>query len=465
MGRYQFDLITIGAGSGGIAASRRAAAHGARVAICEAGRVGGTCVLRGCVPKKLLVYGAQVREEIDDAVGFGWSIAGARCDLAALISNKDQEIARLSRLYERLLHDAGVEIVRGHARLLDPHTVEVAGRCIQGEYILLATGSSPTRPAIPGIEHVISSDEALDLQTLPRHLVIVGGGYIAAEFASIFRGLGAEVTVVLRGNLLLRGLDQDLRSHLQKAMEQRGVRFLCDTVVCSIEREPDGRLSLLTNAGEILEADVVLYATGRAPHTAGMGLQEVGVRLTPRGGVLVDAWSRSSVENIYAVGDCSDRTNLTPVAIAQGRAVADSLFSGTPRVFDPTAVPTAVFSLPPLASVGLSEESARARHRAVDVYLSSFRPLKHALSGRDEHTLMKLVVDGETDRVLGCHMVGADAPEIIQGLAVALSCGATKAQLDATVGIHPTAAEEFLTMRQKRPPHSPGGAERGDGSG
>ena len=455
MGRYQFDLLTIGAGSGGVAASRRAASYGARVAICEEGRVGGTCVLRGCVPKKLLVYGAHCADDLHDAAGFGWTVQGASFDWPALIAAKDRELGRLSQLYERMLNDAGVAILRGRAHLLDGHAVEIAGQTYTAEHILVATGSHSVRPPIRGIEHVIGSDEALSLPTLPRRAVIVGGGYIAVEFAGIWRSLGAEVGLVVRGDLVLRGFDQDVRAHLQQELERRGVRICCDTMVSSIEREEDGQLSLLTASGELLSADVVLYATGREPSTAGLGLDRIGVRVGERGEIKVDEWSRSSVESVYAIGDCTDRLNLTPVAIGEGRALADTLFGGQPRRMDHADVPTAVFSQPPVATVGLSEAAARDRHEQVDVYVTSFRPMKHTLSGREERTMMKLVVDGKTDRVLGCHMVGGDAPEIIQGLAVALKCGATKAQFDATIGIHPTAAEEFVTMRQRRPPHPP----------
>jgi glutathione reductase (NADPH) len=449
----EFDLITIGAGSGGVACSRRAASYGAKVAICEQDRVGGTCVLRGCVPKKLLVYGAQFAADFHDAAGFGWSPPQTSFDWSVLQRNKDHELDRLNHVYERLLHDSGAQIVRGRARLLSPNTVEVAGQVLRGRAILIATGSHPVLPPIPGIEHAITSNEALSLPALPRRIVIVGSGYIAVEFAGIFRGLGVDVELVVRGDGVLRGFDEDLRTQLGLEMRKRGVSIRSETIVRSIAREADGSLTLMTQHGELLEpTDLVMYAVGRLPNTAGLGLAEAGVRLLDNGAVVVDEAARTSVPGVYAVGDCTDQLNLTPVAVAQGRALADTLCGKRPRTVSLHNVPTAVFSQPPLATVGLSEAEARARSPRVDVYLTSFRPMRNTLAGRDERTLVKLVVDADTDRVLGCHMIGPDAPEIIQGLAVALSCGATKAHFDATIGIHPTSAEEFVTLRERRPP-------------
>jgi glutathione reductase (NADPH) len=448
---YDFDLVTLGAGSGGVAASRRAGSYGAKVAICESVRVGGTCVLRGCVPKKLLVYGSHFREELEDARGFGWTIGESTFDWGKLIAAKDRELDRLNAIYLRLLRDSGVKVLDGRGTIVDAHTIEVAGQRVTAKHILIATGGWPSLPQLPGIEHAITSNEALDLPALPGRVVIVGGGYIAVEFAGIFHGAGAHVDIVLRADSILRGFDQDIRSNLREQMTKRGISIRCETLVRSIEKEPDGSLSVRLAGGEMLEADVVLYATGRAPNTKGLGLEAVGVKLDHKGAVIVDEWSRTSVPSIFAVGDVTDRINLTPVAISEGRAFAETTFNDRPIKVDHHGVASAVFSQPPVGTVGLSEEQARLAHASVDIYRSRFRPMKHTLSGRDEQTMMKLVVDRATDRVLGVHMVGADAPEIIQGLAIALKCGATKAQLDSTIGIHPTAAEEFVTMRDPLP--------------
>jgi glutathione reductase (NADPH) len=448
MPRYDFDLLTIGAGSGGVASSRRAGSYGARVAICEELRVGGTCVLRGCVPKKLLVYGAQFADAFADADGFGWTVPPADFDWPKLIAAKDKEIGRLSQIYINMLNNSSVEIIDGHAALTDPHTVEVAGRTYTAENILIATGSWPETPQIPGIEHVISSNEALDLTELPHHIVIVGGGYIAAEFAGIFNGFGSEVVELIRRPELLYGFDDDVRVMLGEEMRGRGVDIRGRTQVARIDKVASGYI-VTTTAGDKIETDLVMYATGRRPNTKGMGLAEVGVRINEAGAVIVDEWQRSSVPNIYAIGDVTDRINLTPVAIAEGRAIAETLFNDNPMKMDHADVPSAVFSQPPIGAVGLTEEQARREYAEVDVYMARFKPMKNTLSGREERTLMKLVVDARSDRVLGCHMLGPDAPEIIQGLAVAIKCGATKRQFDQTVGIHPSAAEEFVTMREK----------------
>jgi glutathione reductase (NADPH) len=448
---YDFDLVTLGAGSGGVAASRRAGSYGAKVAICESVRVGGTCVLRGCVPKKLLVYGSHFREELDDARGFGWTVGESTLDWGKLVAAKDRELDRLNAIYIRLLRDSKVKLLDGRGTIVDPHTVEVAGQRVTAKHILLATGGWPSLPRIPGIEHAITSNEALDLPKLPRRVVIVGGGYIAVEFAGIFHSAGAHVEIVLRGGAILRGFDEDIRSHLSGQMTKQGISIRCDTLVRSLEKEANGSISVRLSDNELLEADVVLYATGRAPNTKNLGLEAVGVKLTENGAVAVDEWSRTSVPSIHAIGDVTDRINLTPVAIHEGRAFAETTFNDRPMNVDYHGVPSAVFSQPPAATVGLSEEQARLAHASVDIYRSSFRPMKHTLSGRDAQTMMKLVVDRATDRVLGAHMVGVDAPEIIQGLAIALKCGATKAQFDSTIGIHPTAAEEFVTMRDPLP--------------
>jgi glutathione reductase (NADPH) len=448
--KYDYDLVAIGAGSGGVRAARMAAAFGARVAICEQDRVGGTCVLRGCVPKKLLVIGAHFADDFEDAAGYGWTVKETSFDWAALIAAKNREIKRLNGVYMRALRENGVEILEGRAVLADPHTVEIGGRSVTSRHVLIATGGQPATPDIAGIEHVISSNEALDLMQLPERMVIVGGGYIAVEFAGIFSSLGVEVTEILRGDTVLRGFDQDLRTILADEMIKRGVDIRCETVVAGIDKKDSGYSLRLAGGGGI-DTDLVMYATGRRPNSAGLGLGEAGVELNEKGAVAVDEFSCSSVASIHAVGDVTDRLNLTPVAVAEGAALAETLFNGKPTKVDRQGVPTAVFSQPPLATVGLTEAQARARHKKIDIYASRFKSMKHTLSGRGETTFMKLVVNAGSDRVLGCHMVGMDSPEIVQGLGVALKCGAKKAQFDATVGIHPTAAEEFVTLREKRP--------------
>lgn len=449
MREYDYDLITIGAGSGGVRASRLAGGWGRRVAVVEKSRVGGTCVMRGCVPKKLLIYGTHYAEELEDARGYGWSIAGASLDWAALIEAKNRELDRLEGVYGGILRRNNVELIDGKAVLEDAHTVDVAGQRFTAEKILIACGGWPALPNIPGIECAITSNEALELPELPRHIVIVGGGYIAVEFAGIFRAAGARVTMIIRGTELLRGFDEDVRIFLGQQIEKHGITLSRETVVRSLAKTNEG-ITVSLGSGDALVADAVMYATGRAPNTHGIGLAEAGVALALSGAVVVDGWNRSSVPHIFAVGDCTDRVNLTPVAIAEGHAFAETNFHDNPRQVSYENIPSAVFSQPPVSVVGLTETQAMLRG-PIDVYLSRFRPMRHTISGRDESTLMKLVVCADTGRVLGCHMVGADAPEIIQGLAVALQCGATKAQFDATIGIHPTAAEEFVTMREKRP--------------
>lgn len=455
--RYDYDLITIGAGSGGVRASRLAAKYGARVAVVESSRPGGTCVMRGCVPKKLLVYGAAFAHHFEDAAGYGWHVQGAAHDWGAMIAAKNKELDRLEGVYSRLLRDAGATLIAGRGVLADPHTVEVNGQRLTAEKILVAVGGWPAIPEVPGREHVISSNEALELSARPRHVVIVGGGYIALEFAGIFRALGSEVTLIIRSGQVLRGFDQDVRATVAEELERQGIRFRRGCLVRSVEKTATG-YSVSFDQGEEELADCVLYATGRAPNTVGLGLAEAGVKLDRKGAVVVDEWNRSSVESIFAVGDVTDRVNLTPVAINEGRVFAETFFNRQSMVLDYANIPSAVFCQPPVSVVGLSEEAARVKHK-VRLFISRFRPMKHTLSGRQERTMMKLVVDKETDRVLGCHMVGEDAPEIVQGLAVALKCGATKAQFDATVGIHPTAAEEFVTMRDPVPDREPAAAE------
>jgi glutathione reductase (NADPH) len=409
--------------------------------------------LRGCVPKKLLVYGAQFADGFADAAGFGWTVPQADFDWSRLIAAKDKEIGRLSQIYVNMLNNAKVEIFEARGVVVDPHTVEVGGKRYTAENIMIAVGGWPETPKIPGIEHVISSNEALDLPSLPRRIVIVGGGYIAVEFAGIFNGFGSEVVEIIRREEVLRGFDEDIRTHLGQEMRIRGVDIRGGTQVARIDKTASGYTVTTTVGGEI-ETDCVMYATGRAPNTKGLGLAEIGVELDKNGAIKVDEWQRTTVKNIYAVGDVTDRINLTPVAIGEGRAIAETLYNNNPIRMDHADVPSAVFSQPPIGTVGLTEDEARTQYGAVDIYQTRFKPMKNTLSGRDERTFMKLIVDARSDRVVGVHMLGADAPEIVQGLAIAIKCGATKKQFDQTVGIHPSAAEEFVTMRDKyvRPP-------------
>jgi glutathione reductase (NADPH) len=445
---YDFDLFTIGAGSGGVRASRIAAAHGAKVAVAEERYLGGTCVNVGCIPKKLLVYASEFSDAFEDAEGFGWTVGASSFDWNRLIANKDREIERLNGVYERLLTGAGARIIRGRAEIVDPHTVAINGERLTTRYILAATGSWPSVPVVRGAELAITSNEAFHLDRMPRQPLIVGGGYIAVEFAGIFRGLGAKVALAHRGPLFLRGFDDDLRAALAEEMRARGISLHFSAVIEKIERVPGGLRATLSD-GSAIDADLVMFATGRRPNSQGFGLDRVGIALDMQNAVMVNEYSQSSVESIYAIGDLTSRKNLTPVAIAEGHALADTLFGGRPRTIDYDNIASAVFSQPPIATVGLTEAEARKRHGEVDVYRSSFKPLKHTLSGRGERSMMKLVVEPKSGRVVGAHMIGADAGEIIQGIAIAIKCGATKAQFDATIGIHPTAAEEFVTMRER----------------
>jgi glutathione reductase (NADPH) len=448
MARYDYDLFTIGAGSGGVRASRMSAAFGAKVAVAEERYLGGTCVNVGCIPKKLLVYAAHYGEDFSDAAGFGWTVSEPHLDWAKLIANKNKEISRLNGVYRKILDDSGVEIFDGHAEIEDPHTVRLDGKEITAKYILVAVGSWPVVPQFLGSEHAITSNEAFYLRSLPERVIIVGGGYIGVEFAGIFHGLGSRTTQLYRGKSFLRGFDDDIRTTLATEMLKRGVDLRFETEIRKIDKAGE-TLDATLSDGSVIEADQILYATGRLPKTRDLGLERAAVHMSETGAVLVDEYSRSNIESIYAIGDCTDRMMLTPVAIAEGMAVANTLFNDKPMRPNYLNVPTAVFSTPNCGTVGLTESEARARNFHVDIYRSFYRPLKHTLTGRDERTMMKLVVDQATDLVLGCHMVGPDAGEIIQGLAVALNCRATKAQFDATIGIHPTAAEEFVTMRSK----------------
>ena len=447
MARYDYDLFVIGAGSGGVRAARIAAGHGARVGICEQSRVGGTCVIRGCIPKKLLVYASHFARDFEDACAYGWGPAANGFDWARLIANKDREIDRLNGIYLSLLSGAGVELIEERGVLADAHTVELGGRRITADKLLVAVGGWPWMPDIPGIGHAITSNEALELKSRPDRILIVGGGYIAVEFAGIFHGLGVETVEMIRAEHLLNGFDDDIRIELGEQMQADGVEIVNRTNPTAIE-QTDGGYRVATDTGRVVEADLVMFATGRNPNTSGLGLEAAGVATDRKGAVEVDADSRSSVDNIYAIGDVTDRLALTPVAIREGHAFADTVFGSRPWQADHANVPTAVFSQPPIGTAGLTEAEARAQYGEVDIYKSRFRPLKHTLTGRDEFSLMKLVVQPESGRVLGAHMIGADAPEIAQGLGIAIKMGATKAQFDATVGIHPTAAEEFVTMRE-----------------
>jgi glutathione reductase (NADPH) len=446
MATHDYDLFVIGAGSGGVRAARVAAGYGAKVAVAEESRIGGTCVIRGCVPKKLLVYASHFHEEFADAAGFGWAVADARFDWPTLIANKDREIDRLSAVYRKLLAESGVTLIEARAVLVDRHALEVAGRRVTADTILVAVGARPVLPSEPGARFGITSNEAFHLQQLPRRIVVAGGGYIAVEFAGIFNGLGSQVVQLYRGEQILRGFDDDIRNTLASEIRKKGIDLRLKTVIKRTERIGEAlRLSL--SDGSLLETDCVMYAIGRRPNTAGMGLAEAGVACGADGAVMVNEYSQSQVANVYAIGDCTNRLNLTPVAIREGQAFAETVFGNRPTAVDHHTVPSAVFSQPPVGTVGMTEAFARLEYGAVDIYRTSFRPMKHTLSGRDEKTMMKLVVDRATQRVVGAHMVGLDAPEIIQALAVAVKLGATKQQFDQTVAIHPTAAEEFVTLR------------------
>jgi glutathione reductase (NADPH) len=446
---HDFDLFVIGGGSGGVRAARIAALHGAKVAIAEEYRYGGTCVIRGCVPKKLLMYASHFAEEFEDAAGYGWSVPPPAFSWEKLVEAKDKEVARLAGFYVRNLDKAGVTRLETRAVLEDAHTLRLGdGKKVTARIILIATGARPFTPDFPGAELTITSNEAFNLEALPKHMTIVGGGYIAAEFAGIFHGLGVKVRLSYRGEHILRGFDDDMRASLEAAMRQRGIEVATKEDIVSVERSGE-LLRTRTKSGQIIETGTVMMATGRVPNTGGIGLEAASVRLDKDGEVIVDAHSRSNVENIYAIGDVTNRLNLTPVAIREGHAFADTVFGGKPTAVDHANVPTAVFSQPAIGAVGLTEAVAREKFGAIDVYRSRFRALKATLSGRQEHVVIKLVVDHKTGRVLGCHILGNDAPEIIQALAIAVRLGATKADFDATLALHPTAAEELVLMREK----------------
>ena len=447
MASDEFDLFVIGAGSAGVRAARMAAQRGVRVAVADDAPLGGTCVNLGCIPKKLYSHAAHYAEFFEESHGFGWAGPAPVLDWSALKANRAREIGRLNAVYAKLLMDAGAAVLRGRARVLGPHEVDVSGVRHRTRRIVVATGGWPVVPPVPGGEWAITSNQIFDLAQFPQHLLVVGGGYIACEFASIFRGLGAQVTQLYRGEQVLRGFDDDVRNFLAAEMRKKGVDLRTQADVSRIEREA-GRLCVSLADGSSLVADQVLYATGRAPNTAGLGLEEAGVALAANGAVIVDANYQSNVEGIYALGDVIDRVHLTPVALAEAMVLVDHLYGADLRRLDYELIPTAVFTHPSVGTVGLSERAARERFGAVRVFHSEFKALRHTLSGSTERTLMKLIVDAASDRVVGLHMVGSDAGETIQGFAVAMKAGATKAQFDATLGIHPTAAEEFVTMRE-----------------
>jgi glutathione reductase (NADPH) len=460
MSTSEVDLFVIGAGSGGVRAARIAAGYGAKVTIAEEHRVGGTCVIRGCVPKKLLVYASRFAHEFEDAASYGWTFSEPTFDWASLIANKDREIDRLEQAYTTNLQKSGVAIVPHRAVLEDAHTISIpnTGERIRARHILIATGAAPhPGPSIPGIEHAISSNEAFYLTELPRRVLVQGGGYIAVEFACIFAGLGADVTLVYRGKNILRGFDDEVRTHLRGEMEARGIKVICQRVVSHIDKTTRGyTVALEDSQGEqtsTIDVDKVMFAIGRHPNTVDIGLERAGVAVDKLGAVVVDPYSQTAVPHIHAVGDVTNRVNLTPIAIREGHAFADTVFGGRPTPVDHTQVPTAVFSEPEIGVIGLTEEQAIERLPKVDIYRTDFRSMKVTMSGRKTRALMKLVVDGETDRVVGIHVVGPDAGEMIQLLGIAVKMGATKADFDATVAVHPTAAEEMVTLRQVHKQH------------
>ena len=457
---FDYDLFVIGAGSGGLAASKRAASFGARVAIAEESLVGGTCAIRGCIPKKLMVYGSRFPALFHDAAGYGWHVGETTLDWEHFITAIDNEVNRLAQMHTGFLAKAGVELIPSRAKIVDPHTVEVDGRKITADKILIAVGGRPIKPDLPGMEHVITSNEMFHLPKQPKHIAIIGAGYIGVEFAGIMRGLGCEVTQIIRKDLILRGFDSDIRTEIQQGMTHHGIRMIPNTIVKQVEQVPEGlKLSLSGEHNEPIIADVFLAATGRVPYVDGLGLENAGIDLVPSSiegpgystmkAIAVNEYSQTSQPNIFAVGDCTDRVNLTPVAIGEGRAFADTEFGNNRRAFNHSLVPSAVFSTPEAATVGMSEDDARKKlgDDGVKIYRARFRPLFHSLTGAAEKTLMKLVVDASNERVLGAHMVGEYSAEIIQGVAIAVTMGATKKDFDATVAIHPATAEEFVTMR------------------
>ncbi|PTR04681.1 NADPH-glutathione reductase [Nitrosomonas nitrosa] len=445
---YNYDLFVIGAGSGGVRASRMASSFGAKVAVCEDLYIGGTCVNVGCVPKKLYVYASEYAAHFHDAKGFGWQMAKPKFDWPTLRQNKTAEIRRLNAIYEDILDQANVDIIEGRGKILDPHTVEVAGQRYSAERILIAVGGWPFIPDVPGREYAVSTNEIFDLESFPERIVVVGGGYVAVEFAGIFNGLGAQVTQLYRGELFLRGFDNEVRQFAAQEIRKKGVDIWFNADVTSIDKQNDGHLTVHTNIGKTLTADAVLYATGRKPRLADLGLENVNVNMTDSGHIQVNEHLQTDEPNIFALGDVTGGLELTPVALAEGTALARSLYNNESYRLDYSNIATTVFCQPNIGTIGMTEEQARRDYPNVEKYRTIFTPMKHAISGSDEKTLMKLLVDGDTGKILGAHMVGADAGEIMQGIAIAIKAGATKADFDATIGIHPTAAEEFVTMRE-----------------
>ncbi|MCH1555584.1 MAG: glutathione-disulfide reductase [Pseudomonadales bacterium] len=447
MSTYDYDLFVIGVGSGGVRAARMSAQYGARVATAEEKYMGGTCVNVGCIPKKLFVYASHYHDDFAEAKGYGWLSHQPDFDWTTLLANKDKEILRLNGIYEGLLEGAGVTHFDGRARILDAHTISVGDKQVTTDKILIATGGWPTKQSIPGAEHIITSNEAFYLETLPKRALILGGGYIAVEFAGIYAGLGVQTELAYRGPLFLRGFDDDVRHLVQSELEKKEIALSFESTLAAVEQMPSGALRGTFEDGRVIETDVILAATGRKPAVADLGLETVNVAQRENGAIIVDDQYQTSEPNIFALGDVTDRIQLTPVAIQEAMCFASTQFAGKPQVMDYSDIATAVFCQPNIATVGLTEAEARGQYPAIRVYRSQFRPLKHTLSGSEEQSLMKIIVDDATDRVVGIHMVGAEAGEIIQGLAVAMKAGVTKAIMDQTVGIHPTAAEEFVTMR------------------
>jgi glutathione reductase (NADPH) len=446
---FDYDLFVIGGGSGGVRAARLAASEGLRVAIAEEHRFGGTCVIRGCVPKKLFVYASQFPEHFEDAAGYGWTVGKADFDWPTLIRNKDREIARLEGVYRRGLETAGADIIESRAVLIDRHTVHIAAenRRVTAKTILIATGGRPSEhPALPGSEHTITSNEAFYLDTLPRSIAIAGGGYIAVEFANIFHGLGVETTLIYRGKEILGRFDMDMRQGLHKAMEAKGIRIVCHAVARKIEKAADGSLGIHLSNDETIHADQLMLAIGRTPNTEGLGLEKAGVTTGKKGEIVVDRYSRTNVDNIYAIGDVTDRVQLTPVAIHEAMCFIDTVVHGKPTSPDHDAIATAVFSQPEIGTVGLSEDDAAKTFAQLEIYRAEFRPMRHTLSGRQEKMIMKLVVDAASRRVVGAHILGVDAGEMAQLLGIAVKARLTKDDFDRTMAVHPTAAEELVTM-------------------
>ena len=447
MYNYDYDLFVIGAGSGGVRAARMSASYGARVGIAEERYLGGTCVNVGCVPKKLLVYASHVSEEIHNAKGFGWDIDHISYDWSKLIKNKNTEIQRLNGIYKNLLENTGVDIINGRATIIDAHTVEIGTMKYSAEKILIATGGWPSVPDIPGKKYIISSNEAFFLESLPKKIIIVGGGYIAVEFAGIFNGLGVETTLIHRGSLFLRGFDQDLRSMLAEEMQKKEIKIIFNVNVKNIDKT-DKQLVAYFEDGTQLEADQIMYATGRKPMTENLGLENVGIEINKKNAIKINDDYQTNIPSIYAIGDVTDRINLTPVALAEGMALAKRFFANEKKIVNYSDIPTCVFSQPSLGTVGLTEEQARKKYVDIDIYKSRFTPMKYSLSDNNEKTMMKMIVEKKTNRVIGVHMIGPDAGEIIQGIGIAMKAGASKQDFDSTIGIHPTAAEEFVSMRE-----------------